>query len=300
MTRSARSGTSAASPPRADLCEKKRWPAHCSRGASMIRVLRACAFSLTLVGPIAAVALVDCGGRSVLLEPEPGTEPQPAPSGDAAPDLDVGITTDAPIRRDTGPGKEAGPTCPPPSTVNSGFACAARGLKCLSSSFDNDCNGQPTIPVACICGQSMWNCVHMRPACPPAPMCPAPSTIKNGASCAVDGLTCQSDLPIYGCGGLVSGYAQCQCTQGGQWFCQFPQQPVGLCVDASMPPSTCPDPSALMEGTACSSNGLTCKGNPTLCGGATFFDAFQCDGSKFVTVAMTICGIDGGADAATD
>jgi hypothetical protein len=53
-----------------------------------------------------------------------------------------------------------------------------------------------------------------------------------------------------------------------------------------------------MDGAACSSSGLVCKGNPTLCGGATFYDALQCDGSKFVTVAMTVCGIDAGADAA--
>jgi hypothetical protein len=54
-----------------------------------------------------------------------------------------------------------------------------------------------------------------------------------------------------------------------------------------------------MAGAPCSGSGLFCKGNPTQCGGATFFDALQCDGSKFVTVAMTECGIDGGADAQT-
>jgi hypothetical protein len=52
-----------------------------------------------------------------------------------------------------------------------------------------------------------------------------------------------------------------------------------------------------VEGTPCTSNGLQCKGNPTQCGGATFYDALQCDGAKFVTVAMTVCGIDAGTDA---
>jgi hypothetical protein len=65
-------------------------------------------------------------------------------------------------------------------------------------------------------------------------------------------------------------------------------------MDASLPPATCPDPATLVQGAQCSAAGLVCKGNPTACGGATFYDALDCDGSKFLTIAMTVCGIDAG------
>jgi hypothetical protein len=79
----------------------------------------------------------------------------------------------------------------------------------------------------------------------------------------------------------------------GQWACK-PAPP--LCPgDASSGPETCPDPAKLVDGTPCTMAGLACKGNPTSCGGGLFYDALQCDGTKFVTLAATVCGIDGGA-----
>jgi hypothetical protein len=104
-------------------------------------------------------------------------------------------------------------------------------------------------------------------------------------------LNCQSAAPIYDCAGAVLGYVFCQCSQR-QWVCKQPG-PIS-CVDASPPPPMCPDPATLIEGTPCSAAGLACKGNPIFCDGATFYDALQCDGSKFVTLAGTICGFDAG------
>jgi hypothetical protein len=262
----------------------------------MTRFLRALAF--TLIAPAAPMSLMNCGGRTEPLDLDadivqpPGTDTGPTiDTGPAMPDAHEGPDTG---REETNPT----PTCPPPANVNSGLACRSFGLACPSGTLDIDCNGKPTIPVNCRCNQGMWNCVHVALACP-KPMCPPPTAIQDGASCALPPtLTCQQAVMGSVClgetGDSGGGYLSCQCVQG-TWSCPavFPH-----CVDASPPPpETCPDPTTLMEGTACTSNGLQCKGNPTVCGGATFYDALQCDGSKFVTVAGTLCGIDGGADA---
>ena len=184
----------------------------------------------------------------------------PSPSEDAAP-------SDARPAIDSGPASDSGPPevdasadCPAPGNVNAG---APFGIRC-----------------------------------PPPPTCPPLAMVHAGGSCSVSPtMMCPSATPVYGCTGAVLGYLPCQCPQG-QWACQ--QATPLACVDASPPPSTCPDAGTLMEGALCSDNGLSCRGNPTPCGGTVFYDALQCDGSKFVTVAMTVCGIDGGADASTD
>jgi hypothetical protein len=270
----------------------------------MTRFLRALAF--TLIAPAAPMSLMNCGGRTEPLDLDADiVEP---PGTDTGPSIDTGPDSlarlDARAMPDTYQGPDTGreeinptPTCPPPANVNSGLACRSFGLACPSGTLDIDCNGKPTIPVNCRCNQGMWNCAHVALPCPTQPMCPPFTMVRAGGTCAVpSGTMCQSAMPIYGCAGAVTGYLPCECSPQGQWNCAMQVPP--SCVDASPPPpETCPDPTTLMEGTACTSNGLQCKGNPTVCGGATFYDALQCNGSKFVTVAGTLCGIDGGADA---
>lgn len=118
-------------------------------------------------------------------------------------------------------------------------------------------------------------------------------TIQPGVAACTSGagVTCQSGMPIYDCAGGVHGYVTCQCPKG-QWVCNTPS-PLN-CVDAAPPPATCPDPATLVEGNACSSSGLSCKGHPTSCDGATFYDALQCNGLLFITIAATVCPNDGG------
>jgi hypothetical protein len=53
-----------------------------------------------------------------------------------------------------------------------------------------------------------------------------------------------------------------------------------------------------MQGEQCAwnANGLQCPGNPQWCDGAEFYDALQCNGSTWVTLATTECGDGGGPD----
>jgi hypothetical protein len=61
--------------------------------------------------------------------------------------------------------------------------------------------------------------------------------------------------------------------------------------------ATCPSPNEVSAGTPCIGYavGLSCPGNPIVCGHATFYDVLRCDGTAWVTVVPTICAIDGGA-----
>ncbi|MDP9002203.1 MAG: hypothetical protein M3O46_19090 [Myxococcota bacterium] len=225
-----------------------------------------------LLGVGLSVSPFGCGGRTDLMDTLQTNEAAPSP------DTPSDAATDS--------------NCPEPSQVNSGLACTIDGLTCPSGAFAYDCNGQPTMAATCNCGQGMWSCAHVFATCPPAPTCPVPATMRTGETCVVpSGVICPSATPVRACGGAVIGYVPCACTQG-LWACRDPGSP--SCVDASMPPVACPDPTKLVEGAACSAASLQCRGNPTLCKGATFYDALQCDGTRFVTVAMTVCGIDAG------
>jgi hypothetical protein len=65
--------------------------------------------------------------------------------------------------------------------------------------------------------------------------------------------------------------------------------------DVFSPPPGCPRAATLRAGMPCSSSGELCPGNPLTCDGIVDYDALQCDGTAWVTVAATVCG-DGGGD----
>lgn len=182
-------------------------------------------------------------------------------------------------------GGEAGAVCPDPGQVMASVACPAPGLSCPSSQQIYDCNG-PTGPVTCSCSPQGWACpVPLMPSCPPPPPtgCPDPSSIREGASCSTSPtLTCSSDIRIVGvCPGSTTLYATCSCQQNA-WACA---------TVMPLPAAACPNPTTLTEGTACSSPGQQCRGNPMSCGGPqTFYDAFQCSSAcQWSRVAATDC-----------
>jgi hypothetical protein len=144
-----------------------------------------------------------------------------------------------------------------------------------------------SIDVTCTCPSGTWSCPG-----PPVPKCacPDPSQVQPGGKCFVGESTgCASTIPIYGCNGL-EGYETCDCI-GGAWECLTPGPPD--CPDAS-PPPLCPEPQKVAQGIACTEEGQQCPGNPTVCGGATLYDAFQCTNGQWDDVATTICDVDAG------
>jgi hypothetical protein len=103
---------------------------------------------------------------------------------------------------------------------------------------------------------------------------------------------------------------QCGC-YGRVWSCTPPSNPtcgedlledvtvppdVEVGPDVYVPPTGCPPAADLFQGLACSVDGEECPGNPTFCDGALFYDALQCNGSFWVTLAATQCGDAGPAD----
>ena len=239
--------------------------------------------------PIALLVLAACGGRTATPGPFPDTHAEPQSVRDAGTDALRGL--------DGEPPPDTGSACPAASTVNSGLGCSIPNQTCPSSPVDFDCNGQPTVPLDCVCHDT-WFCGHVLQTCPGAqPMC-RPELIHPGEACDLPpSVSCTGAATFDGCQGpmAVPVAGACRCLQG-QWNCPW-LVPSASCPDASMPPATCPDPTTLLEGVPCSNSGLVCKGNPTECGGATFYDAFQCDGTKFFTAAATFCRIDARADA---
>jgi hypothetical protein len=63
-------------------------------------------------------------------------------------------------------------------------------------------------------------------------------------------------------------------------------------------PPECPPPFAVYPSVTCTAAqaGLQCPGNQKACDGTVFYDALECNGSVWVTLAATICGDDGGPD----
>jgi hypothetical protein len=122
-------------------------------------------------------------------------------------------------------------------------------------------------------------------------VCPAVASVQGGAPCSVaSGLICRATTRVVDCSGNPLD-ASCTCAIG-VWSCKEPLAP-----SCPPPPSTtCPPPADIMGGKSCMGikPGLTCRGNPTMCNGATFYDALQCDGAAWTTLASTVCGIDGG------
>jgi hypothetical protein len=118
-------------------------------------------------------------------------------------------------------------------------------------------------------------------ACPAD--CPDPASIELGAACTFPSsmTSCPSTLPNTECGGTLS----CFC-YAGVWNCP----PGVLCAG-------CPPPAAIFAGDPCPADAERCPGNPQACGGATFYDAFQCMGGVWVDEAPTICEIDAGPES---
>jgi hypothetical protein len=137
--------------------------------------------------------------------------------------------------------------------------------------------------------------------------CPEDSSVEEGASCYEPGLTC------YGPASCDQPVAQCtckdgvwtDCTHGGSivsceppeagadgefnWDVRQPQPP-------EAGPPECPPPFAVYPSVTCTAAqaGLQCPGNQKACDGTVFYDALECNGSVWVTLAVTICGDDGG------
>jgi hypothetical protein len=185
-----------------------------------------------------------------------------------------------------------GGSCPPPAAVEQGAACDSNGETCPSPY--PDC-GDTNLP--CTCQGGTWSC----PPGPPcvATGCPAAASIEAGAACTTSpGQSCPSEIPQYDdCTGAFLGDLGCNC-QGGTWQCASSQP--ACVVDASPPPS-CPDPSSIVQGLPCSDAPDECPGNPQMCGGQVFYDAFECEGGTWYDVATTDCAtVDAGPiDAGT-
>lgn len=193
---------------------------------------------------------------------------------------------------DGGSGGDGSPSamCPAPASVGGGLSCATPGLDCPSTGVIRGCNGAPDTPVDCLCQNGTWECLVSQ-GCP-TQGCPVPSSVQPGASCSTssEGLSCQSDIGVSSCGGPTT-YLQCTC-YAGAWSC--PKQKVPACP--------CPPADSTFSGAACSPYGASCPGDPTQCGGNTFYDDLQCQNGTWTIVASTACDIDGGAitDAAFD
>lgn len=186
-----------------------------------------------------------------------------------------------------GGGGDGGGFCPAPSSVQEGAECAPSGETC-SSAYPS-C-GDGVLP--CTCSGGIWVCEPAPPCPPPPPSCPAPASITSGGTCTTDpGLNCTSTIPIYDdCTGAFDGYLPCNCSDG-TWLC-FISEPA--CVDASPPPSSCPAPSSVEQGLPCAGSPSQCPGNPTDCGGAIFYDAFECQDGAWNDVAHTDCAVEAG------
>jgi hypothetical protein len=117
-------------------------------------------------------------------------------------------------------------------------------------------------------------------------------------------MTCDTFYTFEPCdgGNVLDVPSPCSCVNS-TWACAPPPSPPG-CVDAGldgdMPPDVfvppgCPPPTEVLQGGLCSVAGQECPGNLQICDGAEFYDALQCNGYVWVTLAATQCG-DAGAD----
>jgi len=118
-----------------------------------------------------------------------------------------------------------------------------------------------------------------------SPFCPPPATIPANGPCSMAAtLVCPWVSRDPTCSGNPSR-GECICSQG-IWSCK-----------SLSPCAACPSPNEVSAGNPCIGYvvGLSCPGNPIVCGGATFYDVLRCDGTAWVTVVPTICAIDRGA-----
>jgi hypothetical protein len=107
---------------------------------------------------------------------------------------------------------DAGPSCPDPSVVVQGNACAVSSqLQCDSATPVFDCDGN-AIEVSCDCLGGLWSCPQP-PSCPPPTGCPDPQDVEQGVSC--DNAQQQCPGNPTDCDGAVF-YDAFEC-DGGQW-----------------------------------------------------------------------------------
>ena len=188
-------------------------------------------------------------------------------------------------------GSPVDPRCASGNPIGTGQACPAAGLTCPLGTISDCSGGQRTLE--CRCDGSSWSCDPVTsPDCPPPITCPDPSTLYPGIPCATPlGQQCVStDIPSDSCGGELPPPTKgvCTCTTGG-WSCPQTHLP---CVAS---PPACPNPYDVYAGGYCPAPGLDCPGNPQTCGAQLFYDALECDGTFWYSLAATACDIDGGA-----
>jgi hypothetical protein len=148
-----------------------------------------------------------------------------------------------------------GGSCPSPSAVASGVACASAGQSCPASY--SYCGSSES--VACTCNNGTWACPDFNgPGCV-VPTCPGTDAIQPNTACDLATQSgCTVPYTYTGCGG-VALTASCTCqTEGGGsaiWECGVAPEPD--CPDAQ--PPGCPDPSFVTQGGSCgTSPQLTC------------------------------------------
>ncbi len=248
----------------------------------------------------AVIVLAGCGGGTGHFAPTGDGGPVNPPGDDIAPGDDVAPPPGDDIAPgdDIGPSEDGGPIdprCASGSPIGTGFACGSPGLSCPLGTV-TDCQGTMQT-LECSCDGKQWSCdpVPVQSKCVPPPVpCPDPSALYQGSACGLVGQECYSTvIPPFSCGGGIpippmSG--NCTCTTDG-WSCP-------VATPACPPPPMCPDPYTVYAFTYCNNQyGVTCPGNPQTCGSQVFYDAFQCSGNSWVSVAATACdiaGFDGG------
>ena len=239
-----------------------------------------------------AFVVAGCGG----VVPGFGTKGDGGPSscgtGSCPPNPGDDVVGDDEIPSDGGPVEDGGPpvnpSCASGAPIGSGFACGPSGLVCPLGTV-SDCNGN-TRTLNCSCDGSTWTCDPVPELNCPAPVpCPDPSTLYPGDSCyGAEGQHCIStDIPAFTCNSDTPPPTKglCVCTMGS-WSC-----PTTTPSCPAQPPA-CPDPFSVYASESCPAEGMKCPGNPQPCGAEVFYDAFDCEGGYWVSVATTACDVD--------
>ena len=244
----------------------------------------------------ALIALAGCGGGTGHFAATDGGPGHPGDDGSPGDDIAPGDDIVGDDELPPPPFDDGGidPRCASGSPVGTGFACGGPGLMCPLGTI-TDCAGN-MMTLNCFCDGKQWKCDALPDVeiCPTPVACPDPRTLYPGSVCNVPiGQSCYSQaIPPPSCGGggdpppPMGG--TCTCQPNG-WLC--PTMPTTCPA-----PASCPDPYSVYPYAYCNSYGQTCPGNPTNCGGQIYYDALQCMGNGWVSVATTSCEIvyDGG------
>jgi hypothetical protein len=225
-------------------------------------------------------AVAGCGGGVARIGTTGGDGGPVNPGDDLVGDDEIGPAQD---------GGPVDPRCASGNPIGTGLACSASGMVCPLGTI-SDCNGDVRT-LECLCEGHSWSCepVPAAPSCPPPSACPDPSVLFPGAACngLVGQLCASTEIPSSTCSGPppppVMGI--CTCTSSG-WACPQAKMPC-----PSPPPSSCPDPFGVYAGGYCTASGMDCSGNPQSCGNQTYYDALECEGNYWVTLARTSCDL---------